>query len=1343
MEKPPALSAEETAQALGDTPPPPLTAEETHFQLSDTPPPALSAQDTERAIMDANMSGQHSDALAQGLQGTDSVNALQAANTLDAASEFYGKENGWLENAFYTMTMAEQFVARQAVNVIENLGMMSTEDAREILSRDQVHGSDIVNFYWRDPATTVGKAGRFVTGLAADILLDPLSYVGVGALTQAAKTATIGGKAVKLGKLSRAERHYYKTLEQVEKVLTADGKFLSQTDDALTVMEQNQKALARARDSQISIRDMNENISTLQSELNVTSHSKENLLSTIREGLTEKSWADEWREGSRGLTFGARVPFSDMALEFDVPGPLSKLIGMPVRALDATFGLVKSTLRQTEWGDAAFNLLSDLGSNTGKFLFDVEQNTRLGSKSQLDDHLAKFKTNARTLITQMKASMPEGQFIKATEDILAELESPMIDLDEATRLAEVFGKSADDAENLVLRSNTVEAFERRARLEANPALMDFVDDMKQMQANMAQQFKSRGLPFEELNPFGEGWATGYAKHVFTKQFIDKVREMKQASGAVEQAMMDFPQLMGRADSSSKARKFRAPIQELNAAALEKHGVKMFVDDPVELVSMRMQEMHKLIVDHDLMESASKYAVVGKNPGKGYVKFNPDHFKRLSQDESDQFQAKWDMFIPKFFKQTDDKFVEVAQKMPDTTPLMDDLGITMDDVVQSEAKMLGKSPDEIIGTTHQKQKGRDIYLPEDVYARMNFAINGWDMSSPLAKFLNAADLYTNVWRNNALFGPGYIGLNAFSNALTYLSLNDRGGPMAIAKATAALMPETIVGRGIDKVSGLAKATRDQVMIKVPSLTKEQIAGLRGVDVSEVTELALTPQELLKWAHEDNLLNSSFVKGVEWSKMTEHVASNREARKILGIDPKTAVDHAFLWRYSRGMAQFADDIPKLATYISFLEKGFSRGAAAEYAERYFYNFNKTGKVQAGIAKAIPFSSFPMKTAEMVIDQAKDGKLAAFTIPGKVNAALDGAFVQDHETRGALDQMLPGYKNVLHPIHGELMPGMRELVIDIPWTYATMNTIFHPEKANHPVAQLLMLAGSLNSGDEEALAEGERQREVLYAQNIDLVIPSWLRESLTLAEINGSIDLGGFFKDRYLPTLPTRSQEERAMSGRQTLDEGTMFQKFNNAAEFGAAVEKKYGESWLYNLFFHNRVDVDGDLLQQQELGMRGEYIRKRMRQFTLGLATMNKLDSNFFMNTAAIKRQISIKKNRLKHEIVQGGVLMDTEALNEKGLDKIKDQYPLAKEILALEYKKQALTEYYNFFLEAEKKAPELNLIKVLTGADEYEFDYGDEPEKEVYEKLYKRKTMNNIPDDEAEDLIDGIYSEEAR
>lgn len=1241
------------------------------------PPTEDEVLTAEQQNLDFNVSGERSSAVAKNFEtGVEALGAATSSAT--AAGEFYDRENGWLENTFYTLTIPEQFMARQAINILENSGAMSMEEARDLISRDQVHGSDIVNFYWRDPQNWYGKVGRFTTGLAADILIDPLSYVGVGALTKLGKAAVVGDKTITgLGKMSKAERAYYKTLQSVEKVVASDGSFQKAGMSALETAEQNSMALARARDMDLAAPDaVMSGLAQLESQLMVSPEAAKELTKQIASGMTEKSFAREWYEGSRGLTFGARVPFTDIAFEVDMPGHISRLPALPLMALDGTFDFAKTLIRSNGWGDAAFQLVSDLGTRTGKFVFDLQQNAKLGQQTVLKEELGAFEKESRRVLAVKQQNMGD-RFPQLVQDIVDEMENPDFAYDEAAKLAEDFGKDAQAVLDLVETGKSATNLERRARLAEHPEIVDLIDDMRSMMKETAAAYKARGLPFEELNPFGPGWATGYLKHEVSDQFVRKMKEVNEADDIVKlgneqleaiaagirgvesrsgSATTVNTDLVGKADQSSRGRSYRGTIRDANLESMEKFGVKMFVDDPIELITKRKEEMEKVLRDHDLMKAAMPYAVTGKNPGVGYVKFSIEDFGRTVIDQSDGFKQQYDAFIPKELK-----------------------------------------------------TGQSFYFPEDVYDRMDFSINGWKTSKPMAKVLTAADFYTRVWRNNALFGPSYLGMNAFSNALTYLSFNDRGGPAALAKATMMMTPAA-----------------SKVMIKTPHMGE------------------LTAEAVMKLAHENNLLGSSFSQGMEFKNLAEHVASNREARKTLGQKAMTVADYAYLWRANRATAQFADDVPKLATFVSRLEKGYSVKGAAETAERYFYNFNNMSRIQAGTARLIPFTSFPMKTAEAVYETVKSGRLAGLTIPGKVQAALDGAYVQDHETRKAMDMMLPGFKNVLHPIHGELMPGMRELQVDVPWTYGTLDTLFHPEKMNHPLAQLLMLAGSYNSGNEEQWAEGDYQRKQLMAANIDMWMPAYARDALTLAEINGAMDFGGFFKDRYAALMPTKAQFERGLDpGRDTLDKSTIYQKFQNAADFGEAMDKKYGENWFYNAVFHNRVDAQEDEVAMQEAGIRGEWIRRRMRQFSLGLVSMNKLDSNFFMNTFAIKRQIDIKKRALKAEIVKEGALMDTSRIDEpEFLKRMEAERPLAKELLALNHKLESLGEYYNFFLGADKIDPNINVVDIMFGTREYQFDNGDKPEKDVYRKLYKRQTEKNLPNEDADEVIDDIYTKDS-
>jgi hypothetical protein len=1290
--------------------------------------------DDEMATLESKavMSGRPIESMREGFEGTDSVNALQAANTIEAARNFYQHENGWLENTFYTLTMAEQAVARQAVNVMENVGLMSTEDAREILASDQVHNSDLVNFYWKNPTgiSGVDKTLKFVAGLAADILLDPLTYTGVGALTQLGKTATVGGKALRIGHLNKAQRAFLKTLEPVEKILQADGKYTHATKTAKEVAEHNAMVIKKAEDMRLGFTE-------LEAELLMSPNARKQVVETIRVGTTEKSWAKEWYEGQRGWTFGARIPFTDVAKEVEMPGLVNKMTAMPLLAIDKTYNIAKSAIRKhLPIGDAAFTLVSDLGSRTGKFIFDVGQNTRFGAHTVVKDEMASFKTAAYGFLKGKKEELGDEHFPQLWDDIVNELDNGIYSKEEAYALADAHGvekKILPEGKKRRVENPMVsnlykagqEDVDRMVRLSQHPDALAFIEDSRDMMKNMAEEFKKRDLPFEELNPFGtyikkemvdgkmvdveKGWARRYLKRVVSQEYFEKMDDAQEAGSYVASVVSHDKALLGSVDTSSQGRAARAPVAEYQKAALNdpEYGVKMFIDDPADLVARRYEEMSKIIADHDMMKTALPYAIIGSQKRPiGYKLFSIDDYKRLAikraerLGEDGKLQAGWDAFIPKEFK-----------------------------------------------------TGQPVWLPEDIASRMDFNINGWDVDRPLGKILHAVDGYTNVWRNNALFGTSYIGMNLFSNALTYLSHNDKGGVMALAKATAAVLPDTMVGRGVSKLVGAAEESAGYVT----NAAREEARTGGAVFLKTMDDagnpITLSKEQFLREATEDNILGSTYTQGIEFRHVAEHLGSNRKARQDMGRSLKTVADAAYLWKFSRGMAQVADDIPKLAVYLSHREKGYSRLAAADAAEKLFYNFNNMSKIQSGVAKAIPFSSFPMKTYEMFTATMREGNLAGLTIPGKVQAILDGAFVQDHQSRDALDQMLPMHHNVLHPQHGEIAPGMRELMMDVPWTYSTMQTLFNPEDSTHPLFNILALAGAAKTKTEdllglqteqegEAAAEQRKTIKRIFAESLDLAIPVYLREALTLAELNGAVDLGGHFRDRYVATMPTESQVERSMSDRKLTDQSAIMHKFENASDFGAAVDQHLGDNWLYNFVFPERKEGSENFADMQDQGARGEYIRKRMRQFTGGVATFTKLDSNFFMNNYAIKRQIDMKTRDLKAQIVEAGVLMDTERISDSKFVELQvDRYPLAKEILALQYKKDALHDHYDFFLGLEKKMPNLSLMSIMFGMEAMDMESPDRPEKEVYDNLYKRKTMKNISDDDAQEAIDNIIDED--
>lgn len=1272
-EPPETLSPEEVnAHILANQPAP------SEDENGEMPPEVLTAQQVKDIQAIDDYSGRQVAELMNQF-GPGEVTMAGAANTIQAAQKYWDRKTGWFDKALYTLTIPEQAVARQAVNVLENLKGLTSEEAKNLLSRDQVHGSDIVNVMWRNqfgqPDTWFEKAARFTTGLAADILIDPLSYLGVGVLTQAGKTAVVGGRTVKgLDKVSKLERHYVKTLSKLEQVVTKTGNVIDATGDASDAILRNKQMVQSALDGRVGFDD-------LLKPMNLTPEAMQEANQIVRSGMTEKSLSRQWMEGERGLTARIGIPFTRFFVETDIPvlgrgigaisyGLIEKL-GVPAVNLARTpiMANVMGKERNLNLFDSSVRIAKDLASRTGALLFDQQQAVRLSSREVVKRELGMFETEARRVLGRKEKALGEDGFGQLLQDMVDELDNGLYTQQEAIQMAkdrgvevfqrgpvkgEVYGSGLGDEflqdggrpvvgydeglglfnevkiNPLVERLYTASPQDaaRMERLSRHPEVLEMIGDMRIKMQDMVAEYQKRGIPMAELNPFGQGWARRYVKHMVSTNFVDKMKEIGKAENAFGEALTLMENTIGGVDRSALGRKYRGTIQAANAASMEKLGVKQFVDEPLELFSARIQEMNKVIQDYDLLAAAEKYAVVGQNPGVGWIQYNPDNFKKLVLDVSADKAEQWKLMMPKIFANA------------------------------------GEVP---------------VYLPEEVYDKMAFWINGWNIPSVAIPFATSLHFLDRVFRNNALFGTGYLGQNAFSNALTYLMHSDYRAPMAMVDAMSMFLP--------------GAATR-KVMVK---------QGDKAI--------SLTGEQLLKEAIEDGVLRTSLAKEIEFSDLAEYVASNREARQA-GAWKKAAnlADVVMLYRLNRNVARVSDELPKLAQYIQRRQMGFTRKGAAESAEQLFYNFGIVSRSQAVVRRVVPFSSFAIKTIESVTERLTQGGINRLAIPGKVNAVFDGAFVQDPETRKALDESLPWYKKTaMHPVHGPLLPGQREVLAELPWAQATITQLFSENAAVHPIFQLFGLKLSQKLATDEF---GNMDKSSFWRslQGVaDLYIPPPINNALAVAEITGALDASGFFMEKYLPVMRASLDE----SGNYKLDETTEMQ-IETAADFGKAMASRYGKDWLFKSFF----DIPMTEGNEDSLGVaiqyaaRGEFIRKKFRQLALGTASMTKLDVNYAMNRKAIERKIQRTKNDMARDLNELGILVDIGRVSEAEADKRTEPIdPREFEIQALEFKLEALDDYYGFILEAEEKIKEsgafpgvgtLDIFEFLLGGKEYDY-----------------------------------------
>ena len=1283
FEKPPkSLTEEEMAQTGAVT---------IDSQLQEEAPVALTDQQMEEHEYMLQLTGQRVQEFAASLPPGE-LGFAEAAKTWQATKKHWDRKTGWFDRAMYALTIPEQFVARQAVNVLENNHTFTTEEAKDLIARDQVHGSDIVHVWWKNkfgrPDTWGEKAVKFTAGLAADIILDPLTYINPFALATRGAIAMgkqVTGTGLKIAgrevtgqamrQMANADRYYVKTLQQLEKVVTSHGS-VEAMDGAADVAEKNRAIIGTAVDS---ITNPNGRLSfdELLKPMTLTPEAAKEAQAIVRKGMTKKSLAQELVEGDRVPSIGIGIPFTRFGVEATVPfmsegagkaighslGLIEKLAGGALNLAKTPFGMFG--YKNVNPIGPMIRVVQDLASRTGALLFDEQQRVRLGKRELTKTQLKAFNDQAKQVLRAKQKTMSQGSYDQLLNDFIDELDNGLYTQDEAIKMAQekgvdVFqgpgkgtglgdeflqdgGRPVIDYDEglgnfskveinpLVKQLYTPSAQDaaRQARLSLHPEIGEAVLEMRSRMAGMVDEYKARGIPMEELNPFGQGWARRYVKHMVTDNFVRKMKEVGKAEGEMGEVMEMLGQSIGGVDNSALGRRYRGTILEANAkAAAEYDNMKIFVDDPLELFSARMHEMDKVIQDYDLFDAAAKYAIKGKRPGVGWVEYNPDEFRKVILDISKDDATKWKVFVPEVFRGSD-----------------------------------------------------KVYLPESVYDKLHFSINGWNdvgVSVPLAASLNMMD---RVFRGNALYGLGYLGQNLGSNILTYLMHLDRGS---------------------------ARGLVDSIAMHMPFVRHKKTYSVIGENGQAVK---LSYQQMLEEAVEDGVLKSSAVREMEFTDVANIVASNRQARQSdLTIKAKNLADLALGYRLVRGTAQVSDEIPKLAHYLSRRKVGFTRKGATEAAEQLYYHFGITSRSQDVVRKAIPFSSFGIKTTEAIVDQLRSGKLARLTIPGKVMPVFDGAYVADPETRRALDESLPWYKQWgMHPIHGALLPGYREMLLEVPWANATISNLFNPDMNLHPLLQVIGmgLTDKLETDDFGNMDNAFWWQAMQKVAN--LYLPPPVNNALAIAELTGQTGdaLGGFFAGQYRPKISTNPEMNTKVGELE-------FNEVLAAKDFAKAVSDKMGENWLYDWFFGNPKFEDVEHEYKLGVGIndaaKGEFIRRKFRQLSLGIATMSKLDINYMMNRKAIERQIQKKEQKRVKQIQDWGLLVDTDNISQDDFYR-KTGEPDSDliEANALRQKLTALDQYYSFVNEAEREVRISGEFPGVETTDIFSFLFGYEDE----------------------------------
>lgn len=1140
------------------------------------------------------------------------INPLNAtASIIPSVKDFYSGEHGYIMKTLFALTVPEQIVARNVVGFMSNLGMMDSQKAKEILSQGDVHGHDIVNAYWREPGGWGERTARFVTGLATDILIDPLSYLGIGAMTEAAKSTTIGGKTITgLEKMALPERQFFDAAHEIEKIVTADNKIINPMDvTPAEAIQANTSLLNGFTNKQISLDELKSSL------IGIPDSTRMAVEDAYKEAFLPKGYAGEWAAGKRGLTIGFKVPFTNLAKEIDMPftQSASKAGGeLADRFIKASANLLEPVNNEVVKfvGRAADSFFT----KSGYSLYDQALNFFRGAKSSTDEFLNGFNDQWRTAL---KDATPEQ-----VKDIVDQLEKHV---DDPAATLERFGLPTHDA-----AGNPTKEFlklqpkeEDLARVARMPeAHMAFVKEARSLMQKKADEYAVRpGIPFEELNPFGPGWANNYLGHIITNDWFER---FKGSSDAAQYGLDYLAETTGKVDKGAFGRKYRGTINEANDLAKQAFGVKKYVDDPVEIVSRRVRDMDRTIRQYDLMESAIPHAMKilpGDAIPEGYVRFNADHWRELGQavktgtEEGDKYLQ----FIPSFYK--------------DTTAR--------------------------------------TYLPSEVYDSMLHVLNPKQYAKPVQMLVDGVDKFNRIFRNNALFGAGYLGMKAVGDVLSYMSSGVTDPIKSLVEATSLMMPKWTPEM-------LQKA---QYVFKDP----------------EGVPYTLTREELWQGMLEHNVTRSSQIDnlGMSFGDLAENVASNREVRKSLGQKIEKFHDAAMLWGANRHIMQTSGDIPKAAIFIDRLKDGFTMQAAADAAEKYFYNFNNINQGTKAMSQVFPFTSMSIKTLERVASELKAGELGRLSIPYKVASVLEGTFVPDPDVRATLSEQLPSFDWQRDQIHGPLLPGQREILGEIPWVQDTLKFFFDPKLSLHPAIKAIGAWATAKDYREYNDITPKEELKQKLADSVSALIPSYLREGLALAEMNGVFGdtFGGAFSRKYAQNLP--------------LKPGTnaLANKFDNALAFGQYMETGLGKNWLYRLVFPREIDVNNlNLADQKNVSERGNWIKTHFRDITLGLSRLTDMDQNFFTNMGALNRQYDKLKDELAQDQEKIGYLPNIQNMTPEEIQKkMAATNPKAAKLMEIDFKKEVLKGYYDWYVGVEKQYPHADPWSLLFGGGAYKFD----------------------------------------
>lgn len=1159
-----------------------------------------------------------------------------------------GLHNLWtgLKGSFYTITVPEQAAARAiGTNLFEQQKWITPQESQDLLSRDELHWSDLVNMAWKisgeqtqnpdlhDQLTMpLGKTARGATSFAANIIGDPLSFLTLG-FGQATKAGNIAKSLPNLAEISSREALVNDFVVQAKNILTDTGHLEALNDFQKGNLGHSEfiklvKDTGAAPETLTELKLLAED--TLYSKKSVTQEIRDDEKSLIivdigipftnlQVRLVDKQFMGIPLSGDGAAKVYESISSIPGYMAKTIDQAANKVINAPIIAGGQHFPTIspaESTL------NAIGDFVAGIRTKTPYAIYDAEQVKFYGEVSNSTRVINKKYEDLAGMAKE--ANINQAGYARIIEEV--------------ERRGEMIGLKNQSPEWIK------KDVERRAIMQ--PAEVKIADEIEHDMNFWLKSAQDRGMPMSSLGGQEQGGPLGYLPHFISQEWINEYKGAMQASNKLgRQLEATFPGY----DRSNLGRKNQLYLNDINEfgrksseAELGK-AINPLIDNPLTLARMRSQQISGQIAAHDFLQNV-----------KGYI--------ANSQEEALQ------RFGPYGFTPFD-----VNEWMART----------------AKSELPGQVPDYAVMLPGEYWKQGSVYLPTQVAVRLEGLLKPNTLDGMKAVAANSWFAFNHIFKNNILFGMGYYGKQVLSNTWTYMAAG--GNPGSLAETTAMLLPR--LG------------------------SKEKFAPMSEmmVNLADGTQVLMGKDQIVNLMYRNGIIGTSIEKDISSWGLAENIGDLYSQRAKINKGVQTAADIATLWTVNKHLVSISEDLPKAALFFDRLKKGYTPEAAAESIEYWFYNFSNPSPVTKQLRQLMPFVQHPIKTLEQSLDLLQKGSYRYLEMPKHVNDVLQGMYVENPDVIQGLQQNLPGYtEKILDPVHGPVWPGAREVSMQIPWSIQTLDTLLNPTNSINPAIKVAAMAvmGKLMPGqnDQEIFANKDRLHQEL-ARAVDAYVPVTAKYALLAS--------GGFF-----PNAPGVQAMRSLYDVPNPVTAGNAAIRYNDAAQFGESMRKNLGLDWLYKFYFGKQYSDNTISMMNQDAQI-GEAIRQHFRNLTAGVMSLDKIDTTFLFNDAALKRQAMSKNKEIKDISYDMGMLMarDPEQMTTQELTNMYNSTRInaIAELISLKQKEAAGVQYYNWYLLTRKQNPEL--LKSIFGIGSYNMDYDSIRPKPQTAQDIKQKYLN--------------------